>query len=207
MPKTPQLDSSSRFDTILVCDGQTDRRTHMATAYRSPALLCRCPRDVTSPRQWRRPGGRRRRRRGEGELGVGAQDRGSRWRQVQTHRAESLNLAWTSDKNEAKPFRPRPRPRFVLPNGVAREKDSERKNARCTQARKTTHGLDGQHQVVDRTLTSPALLCRCPRDVTSPRQWRRPGGRRWAAATRRRRAWRRCARSRAVAAPGSSTPS
>ena len=27
-----------------------------------------------------------------------------------------------------------------------------RKNARCTQARKTTHGLDGQHQDVDRTL-------------------------------------------------------
>ena len=27
-----------------------------------------------------------------------------------------------------------------------------RNNARCTQARKTTHGLDRQHQVVDRTL-------------------------------------------------------
>jgi len=26
-----------------------------------------------------------------------------------------------------------------------------RNNARCTQARKTTHGLDGQHQDVDRT--------------------------------------------------------
>jgi len=25
-------------------------------------------------------------------------------------------------------------------------------NARCTQARKTTHGLDGQHQDVDTTL-------------------------------------------------------
>jgi len=25
-------------------------------------------------------------------------------------------------------------------------------NARCTQARKTTHGLDRQHQIVDRTL-------------------------------------------------------
>ena len=25
-------------------------------------------------------------------------------------------------------------------------------NARCTKARKTTHGLDGQHQDVDRTL-------------------------------------------------------
>ena len=27
-----------------------------------------------------------------------------------------------------------------------------RNNARCTQARKATHGLDGQHQEVDRTL-------------------------------------------------------
>ena len=32
------------------------------------------------------------------------------------------------------------------------ERDNARNNARCTQARKTTHGLDGQHQVVDRTL-------------------------------------------------------
>jgi len=30
--------------------------------------------------------------------------------------------------------------------------DNARNNARCTQARKTTHGLDGQHQDVDRTL-------------------------------------------------------
>jgi len=27
----------------------------------------------------------------------------------------------------------------------------EKENSRCTQARKTTHGLDGQHQDVDRT--------------------------------------------------------
>jgi len=31
------------------------------------------------------------------------------------------------------------------------EKDNARNNDRCTQARKTTHGLDGQHQDVDRT--------------------------------------------------------
>jgi len=31
------------------------------------------------------------------------------------------------------------------------ERDNARNNARCTQARKTTHGLGGQHQVVDRT--------------------------------------------------------
>ena len=32
------------------------------------------------------------------------------------------------------------------------ERDNARNNATCTQARKTTHGLDGQHQDVDRTL-------------------------------------------------------
>ena len=32
------------------------------------------------------------------------------------------------------------------------ERDNARNNVRCTQARKTTHGLDGQHQDVDRTL-------------------------------------------------------
>jgi len=31
------------------------------------------------------------------------------------------------------------------------ERDNARNNARCTQARRTTHGLDGQHQDVDRT--------------------------------------------------------
>jgi len=31
------------------------------------------------------------------------------------------------------------------------ERDTARKNARCTQARKATHDLDGQHQDVDRT--------------------------------------------------------
>ena len=29
---------------------------------------------------------------------------------------------------------------------LPRERDNARNNARCTQARKTTHGLDGQHQ-------------------------------------------------------------
>jgi len=31
------------------------------------------------------------------------------------------------------------------------KRDNARNNARCTPARKTTHGLDGQHQDVDRT--------------------------------------------------------
>jgi len=34
---------------------------------------------------------------------------------------------------------------------LPRERDNARNNARCTQARKTTHGLDGQHQDVDGT--------------------------------------------------------
>jgi len=34
---------------------------------------------------------------------------------------------------------------------LPRERDDARNNARCTQARKTTHSLDGQHQDVDRT--------------------------------------------------------
>ena len=33
-----------------------------------------------------------------------------------------------------------------------KKKDNARNNARCMQARKTTHGLDGQHQDVNRTL-------------------------------------------------------
>jgi len=40
---------------------------------------------------------------------------------------------------------------FVTYNETGRERDNARNNARCTQARKTTHGLDGQHQDVDRT--------------------------------------------------------
>ena len=32
------------------------------------------------------------------------------------------------------------------------ERDNARNNARCTKARKATHGLDGQHQDVVRTL-------------------------------------------------------
>ena len=32
------------------------------------------------------------------------------------------------------------------------ERDNARNNAKCTKARKATHGPDGQHQDVDRTL-------------------------------------------------------
>jgi len=36
-------------------------------------------------------------------------------------------------------------------NKLPGERNNARNNARCTQARKTTHGLGGQHQDVDRT--------------------------------------------------------
>jgi len=36
------------------------------------------------------------------------------------------------------------------PRELPGERDNARNNARCTQARKTTHGLDGQRQDVDR---------------------------------------------------------
>ena len=36
--------------------------------------------------------------------------------------------------------------------GSCLEKGNAGNNARCTKARKATHGLDGQHQDVDRTL-------------------------------------------------------
>jgi len=35
--------------------------------------------------------------------------------------------------------------------GSCLEKETARNNARCAQARKTKHSLDGQHQDVDRT--------------------------------------------------------
>ena len=35
---------------------------------------------------------------------------------------------------------------------VPGKRNNARNDARCTQARKTTHGRDRQHQVVDRTL-------------------------------------------------------
>jgi len=40
---------------------------------------------------------------------------------------------------------------YVQTRELPRERDNARNNARCTQARKTTHGLDGQHQDMDRT--------------------------------------------------------
>ena len=40
---------------------------------------------------------------------------------------------------------------MVTPEENMGERDNTRNNTRSTQARKTTHGLDVQHQYVDRT--------------------------------------------------------
>ena len=40
---------------------------------------------------------------------------------------------------------------YVETRKLPEERDNARNDARCTQARKTMHGLDGQHQYVDRT--------------------------------------------------------
>ena len=42
--------------------------------------------------------------------------------------------------------------RFEETRELPGERDNARNNARCMQARKATHGLDGQHKDVDRTL-------------------------------------------------------
>ena len=47
------------------------------------------------------------------------------------------------------------------------ERDNARNNARCTQARKATHGLDGQHQDVDRTLRG-RVKSECVRYICEP---------------------------------------
>jgi len=41
----------------------------------------------------------------------------------------------------------------IRKQGNCLERDNARNNARCTKARKAKHGLDGQHQDVDRTLS------------------------------------------------------
>jgi len=48
------------------------------------------------------------------------------------------------------------------------ERDNARNNARCTQARKATHSLDGQHQDVDRTLCG-----RVNQNDRGQRKWRK----------------------------------
>ena len=53
-------------------------------------------------------------------------------------------------------------------NLMSGERYNARNNARCTQARKTTHGLDGQHQDVDRTLRGKSIRMTEDRD-----KWRK----------------------------------
>ena len=60
------------------------------------------------------------------------------------------------------------------------ERDNASNNARCTKARKTTHGLDGQHQDVVRTLRGRVRMTedrdkwkKYVRDVANPSDRRR----------------------------------
>jgi len=48
------------------------------------------------------------------------------------------------------------------------ERNNARNNARCTQARKATHGQDGQHQDVDRTPVEESVRMTEDRD-----KWRK----------------------------------
>jgi len=48
------------------------------------------------------------------------------------------------------------------------ERDNARNNARCKQAMKTTHGLDGQHQDADRNLVEESIRMTEDRD-----KWRK----------------------------------
>jgi len=48
------------------------------------------------------------------------------------------------------------------------ERDNARNSARCTQARKATHGLDVQHQDVDRTPVEESIRMTEDRD-----KWRK----------------------------------
>jgi len=47
-------------------------------------------------------------------------------------------------------------------------RDNARNNARCTQARKTAHGLNGQHQYVERTPREESIRMTEDRD-----KWRK----------------------------------
>jgi len=51
---------------------------------------------------------------------------------------------------------------------LPRERDNAGNNARCKQVRKTTHGLDGQHQYVDRTAMEESIRMTEDRD-----KWRK----------------------------------
>jgi len=69
--------------------------------------------------------------------GVGSGDRKAKEETVRHHQSKKASILW-SHHEETKE--------------LAGERDNAMNNARCTQAMKAMHGLDGQHQDVDRTL-------------------------------------------------------
>ena len=62
---------------------------------------------------------------------------------------ERLRVSWTAKKTNEWVLNKAGVKRELLDTG---EKYNARNNARCTQARKTMHSLDGRHQYVDRTI-------------------------------------------------------
>jgi len=68
---------------------------------------------------------------------VGSQQSWSKEGTVRHCQSEEVSILWSHHEETRE-----------LPG----ERNNARNNARCTQARKTTHGLDIKHQVVDRTL-------------------------------------------------------
>jgi len=72
-----------------------------------------------------------------------------------------LRVSWTAKKTNECVHNKAGVKKKLLDNGQSKEtrelpgdRDNARNNARCTKARMTTHGLDGQHHDVDRTLMS-----------------------------------------------------
>jgi len=51
------------------------------------------------------------------------------------------------------------------------ERDNARNNARCTQVRKTTHGLDGQHKDMDRTPVEESIRMIEERQIEKACPW------------------------------------
>ena len=68
---------------------------------------------------------------------VGSEQSWSKEGTVRHRQSKEANIVWSHHEETRD-----------LPGEI----DNARNNARCTQARKATHGLGGQHQDVDRTL-------------------------------------------------------
>ena len=84
---------------------------------------------------------------------VGSQQSWSKEGTVRHRQSEEASILWSHHEETSE---------------LTGERNSARNNARCTQARKTTHVLDRQHQVVDRTLMEESIRMTEDRD-----KWRK----------------------------------